>query len=93
MCTVCVSGYELVYEGFERQHYLQQLTPGCQYSVRVACTNVAGQSQVSLVCFLSAVSVALWYGVHFQSVMLEGSSSSHSSDGNSTLLDEGGSMS
>lgn len=43
----CVLGYETLYEGSEREHVCDRLTPGQMYMVRVACCNVAGRSEVS----------------------------------------------
>ena len=44
---VCDAGYETVYEGCEREHQFEQLTPGHQYRVRVACCSAGGRSDVS----------------------------------------------
>eukprot|EP00105_Crassostrea_gigas_P017957 XP_011435920.1 PREDICTED: fibronectin type-III domain-containing protein 3A isoform X3 [Crassostrea gigas] len=43
-------GYETLYEGSEREHVCDRLTPGQMYMVRVACCNVAGRSEFSEPC-------------------------------------------
>ncbi|KAK6195777.1 hypothetical protein SNE40_001134 [Patella caerulea] len=41
------NGYETVYEGLEREHLFEHLTPGHTYRVRVACYSSGGQSEFS----------------------------------------------
>ena len=52
-CTkvIGVSGYDTVYEGSDREHQFEQLTPGHQYRVRVACCSVGGRSEVRPLSF------------------------------------------
>ena len=49
------AGYETVYEGCDREHQFDQLTPGLQYNVRIACCSDGGRSEVSIVHWLSVV--------------------------------------
>lgn len=47
--AVIFVGYETLYEGSEREHVCDRLTPGQMYMVRVACCNVAGRSEVRVI--------------------------------------------
>ncbi|XP_076453878.1 fibronectin type-III domain-containing protein 3A-like isoform X4 [Babylonia areolata] len=51
-------GYETVYEGCDREHQFEQLTPGHQYRVRVACCNVGGRSEFSDCCLATTQPIA-----------------------------------
>ncbi|XP_070212952.1 fibronectin type-III domain-containing protein 3a-like [Littorina saxatilis] len=51
-------GYETVYEGSDGEHLFEQLTPGHQYRVRVACCNQAGRSEFSDCCLATTQPVA-----------------------------------
>ncbi|KAL8559262.1 hypothetical protein ACOMHN_040386 [Nucella lapillus] len=51
-------GYETVYEGCDREHQFEQLTPGHQYRVRVACCSVGGHSEFSECCLATTQPVA-----------------------------------
>lgn len=41
------TGYEMVFEGTEREHQCHELIPGQTYRVRVAACSVGGRSDVS----------------------------------------------
>lgn len=43
----CFTGYEMVFEGSEREHTCYELIPGYTYRVRVAACSVGGRSDVS----------------------------------------------
>ena len=45
---MCFAGFELVHEGLDREFKCDGLSPGHTYRVRVACSSVGGQSEVSM---------------------------------------------
>ena len=45
-CYCCFSGYELVYDGMERESICKHLSPGHQYRVRVCGCSPGGQGEV-----------------------------------------------
>ena len=44
---LCAAGFEVIYEGIEREHSCDQLQPGHTYRVRVSCCSKGGRSDVS----------------------------------------------
>ncbi|XP_053404660.1 fibronectin type-III domain-containing protein 3A-like isoform X3 [Mercenaria mercenaria] len=50
-------GYEMVFEGTEREHTCYELIPGHTYRVRVAACSVGGRSDFSEVCIATTQSV------------------------------------
>ncbi|XP_059174236.1 fibronectin type-III domain-containing protein 3A-like isoform X2 [Physella acuta] len=51
-------GYDTVYEGSEREHVFDHLTPGHTYRVRVACCSIGGRSDFSDCCVATTLPVA-----------------------------------
>ena len=63
-CFFAVSGYDTVYEGSDREHQFEQLTPGHQYRVRVACCSAGGRSEVRPPFLPLCLAVAFYTHTH-----------------------------
>lgn len=52
------NGYEMLYEGSEREHICDHLIPGHTYQVRVACSSEGGRSEFSESCATTTQAVS-----------------------------------
>lgn len=53
-----ISGFHVIYNGLETEYLLEQLIPGHSYSIRLSCSNSAGQSECSDVLQIKTPAVA-----------------------------------